>query len=135
MQIVIFKLENEYFAVKTEGVQSINNIMNITKVPNAPKYIKGLINLRGSIKTLIDINLLLNIEQNKTQENIIILDINEEEVGIIVDKVLEVVSIENENLKGIESESYISGIINYEEKLITILDIDELIEFNLNDIV
>ena len=58
MQIVVFKLGDEHFAVETDRVQGINDIMSITRVPKAPKYIKGLINLRGSIKSLVDLNLL-----------------------------------------------------------------------------
>ena len=57
MQIVVFKLGDEHFAVETDRVQSINDIMSITKVPKAPSYIKGLINLRGSIKSLVDLKL------------------------------------------------------------------------------
>ena len=61
MQIVVFKLGDEHFAVETERVQGINDMMGITRVPKAPRYIKGLINLRGSIKSLVDINLLLDV--------------------------------------------------------------------------
>ena len=130
MQIVVFKLGEEYFAVKTEKVQSINDIMSITKVPNSPEYIKGLINLRGSIKSLVDINLLLNIQHNEIQENIIILDANGEEIGISVDRVEEVVSIDDKALKEFkreDNEEYIQGIINYEDKLLTVIDIEKLL--------
>ncbi len=57
MQVVIFKLNNEQFAVQTDKIQSINDAMEITKVPKAPAHIKGLINLRGNIISLLDINL------------------------------------------------------------------------------
>ena len=70
MQIVVFKLGDEHFAVETDRVQSINDIMSITRVPKAPKYIKGLINLRGSIKSLVDLNLLLNVNHENEQNNI-----------------------------------------------------------------
>ena len=78
MQLVIFKLGEEHFAVDTDKILSINDMMPITKVPNAPNYIKGLINLRGSIKSLVDINLLLNINSNQEQNNIIILKVDDE---------------------------------------------------------
>ena len=66
MQVVIFKLNNEQFAVQTDKVQTITDGMKITRVPKAPDYIKGLINLRGNVISLLDINLLLNIP--KTEE-------------------------------------------------------------------
>ena len=67
MQIVVFKLGQEHFGVETEKVQGINDMMQITIVPKAPKYIKGLINLRGMIKSLVDINLLFRKEVPKGQ--------------------------------------------------------------------
>lgn len=130
MQIVVFKLGDEYFAVNTEKVQSINDIMSITKVPKAPSHIKGLINLRGSIKSLVDINLLLNISHSKNQENIIILDVDGEEIGILVDRVEEVLSLDDKELRTLDSENsedYIQGIIKYEDKLLTVIDIKKLL--------
>ena len=78
MQYVVFKLGEEHFAVETAKILSINDMMKITPVPKAPAHIKGLINLRGSIKSLVDIHLLLNIEPHENQNNIIILKVNEE---------------------------------------------------------
>ncbi|SFC60351.1 chemotaxis protein CheW [Clostridium uliginosum] len=130
MQIVVFKLGNEHFAVETERVQSINDIMGITRVPKAPSYIKGLINLRGSIKSLVDINLLLNVNSSTEQNNIIILTVKDEEIGISVDEVDEVLDIDEKNIQKLDDNNaldYIKGIINYEDKLLTIINIDKLL--------
>jgi len=133
MQIVVFKLGEEHFAVETEKVQSINDTMGITIVPKAPRYIKGLINLRGSIKSLVDINLLLNVTPGKEQNNIIILTVKDEEIGITVDEVEEVLDIDEKSIQKLDKESdkeqpYIKGILNYDEKLLTIIDIDKLLK-------
>lgn len=130
MQFVIFKLGEEHFAVETDKVLSINDMMAITKVPKAPNYIKGLINLRGSIKSLVDINLLLNIESNKEQNNIIILKVDDEELGITVDEVEEVLDIEEQRLQKLEThntEAYIKGIIDLENRLLTVINIEKLL--------
>ena len=130
MQFVIFKLGEEHFAVETDKILSINDMMPITKVPKAPNYIKGLINLRGSIKSLVDVNLLLNIESNKEQNNIIILKVDDEELGITVDEVEEVLEIEEQKLQKLEThntEAYIKGIIDLEGRLLTVIDIERLI--------
>ncbi|WP_066892451.1 chemotaxis protein CheW [Clostridium nigeriense] len=130
MQFVIFKLGEEHFAVETDKILSINDMMAITKVPKAPNYIKGLINLRGSIKSLVDVNLLLNIESNKEQNNIIILKVDDEELGITVDEVEEVLEIEEQKLQKLEThntEAYIKGIIDLEGRLLTVIDIERLI--------
>ena len=133
MQIVVFKLGEEHFAVETERVQSINDTMGITIVPKAPRYIKGLINLRGSIKSLVDINLLLSVTPGKEQNNIIILTVKDEEIGISVDEVEEVLDIDEKSIQKLDEEAtkeqpYIKGILNYDEKLLTIIDIDKLLK-------
>ncbi|WP_300379612.1 chemotaxis protein CheW [Clostridium sp.] len=130
MQFVMFKLGEEHFAVGTDKILSINDMMNITLVPKAPSYIKGLINLRGSIKSLIDINLLFNIKSEKKQNNIIILKLDEEEIGITVDEVEEVIDIDEQKLQKLDThniESYINGVIEVNGKLLTIIDIEKLI--------
>lgn len=132
MQIVVFKLGEEHFAVETDRVQSINDTMGITKVPKAPSYIKGLINLRGSIKSLVDINLLLDVTPGKEQNNIIILTVQDEEIGISVDEVEEVLDIDEKNIQKVDKESnkvkpYVKGVLNYDEKLLTVIDIDKLL--------
>lgn len=130
MQIVVFKLGEEHFAVETDRVQSISDIMGITLVPKAPSYIKGLINLRGSIKSLVDINLLLNVHSTEEQQNIIILTVEDEEIGISVDEVEEVLDIDENSIQIMDNEQgspYIKGILNYDNKLLTIIDIDKLL--------
>ena len=130
MQIVAFKLGDEHFAVETEKVQNITDIMGITIVPKAPAYIKGLINLMGNIKSLVDINLLLNVNSDNEQQNIIILTVEDEEIGITVDEVEEVLDIEESSIQKMDNEqsnSYIKGILNYDNKLLTIIDIDKLL--------
>ena len=132
MQIVVFKLGDEHFAVETDRVQSINDIMSITKVPKAPSYIKGLINLRGSIKSLVDLNLLLDVNHGNEQNSIIILTVEDEEIGISVDEVEEVMDIDEKNIQKLDKDNdkaqpYIKGILNYEDKLLTIIDIDKLL--------
>ncbi|MGL5085746.1 MAG: chemotaxis protein CheW [Clostridium sp.] len=130
MQFVVFKLGEEHFAVETEKIQSINDMMTITAVPKSPDYIKGLINLRGSIKSLVDINLLLNIVSCNNQKNIIILKLDEEEIGISVDEVEEVIEIDEIDIQKISShngENYIKGIINVNEKLYTVIEIEKLL--------
>ena len=132
MQIVVFKLGDEHFAVETDRVQSINDIMSITKVPKAPSYIRGLINLRGSIKSLVDLNLLLDVNHGNEQNSIIILTVEDEEIGISVDEVEEVLDIDEKNIQKLNKDNdkiqpYIKGILNYEDKLLTIIDIDKLL--------
>lgn len=130
MQVVIFKLGDEQFAVETSKVQGINDMMEITKVPKAQSHIKGLINLRGNVISLLDINLLLSIpkKQDEGQSNIIILKMEDEQVGITVDQVDEVLEIEENTVEKIEDyrKAYIKGVINFKDRVVTLIDIDKL---------
>ncbi len=131
MQVVVFKVNEEQFAVEASIVQSINDMMEITKVPKSAKYIKGLINLRGTIISLLDINLLLDIEKGQgSQENIIILNLQEESVGVTVDQVDEVLEIEEDLIEKVETDrnkTYIKGVINFKDRIVTLIDIGKLI--------
>lgn len=130
MQVLIFKLGEELFALRTEKVQSINETMNITRVPMAPEYIKGLVNLRGNVLSLLDINLLLDLPHNEAlQENIIILDIENETLGISVDRVIEVIDMAEHLLAqspDLDNRPYIEGILKFEGSIVTLIDMDIL---------
>ncbi len=132
MQVVVFNIGDEQFAVETSKVQSINDLMKITKVPKAPDYIKGLINLRGNILSILDINLLLNMNlSNENNDNIIILKLEEELVGITVDAVDEVMEFTEEQLEKVYNDMdrpYIKGVINLKDRIITLIDIDKLLQ-------
>lgn len=131
MQIVVFKLGDEQFAVETSKVQSIADMMKVTTVPKAPSYIKGLINLRGSIISLLDINLLLNLSSNSNEQtNIIILNVQDELLGISVDQVEEVLEFDEKTLQkldGDKAQSYTKGIVKLKDRLVTLIDIDKLL--------
>lgn len=133
MQVVIFKLSNEQFAVETSKVQSINDYMEITKVPRAPSHIKGIINLRGNVISILDINLLMDVPKQEnskqSEESIIILEMEEELVGIVVDQVDEVLDLDEGMIEKITDENkkaYIEGVINFKDRVVTLINIDKL---------
>ena len=132
MQVVVFKLNDEQFAVETAKVQSINDMMVITKVPKCKEYIKGLVNLRGNVISLLDINLILDVDKSDTeQNNIIIVEMQEELVGIAVDQVDEVLDVVEEQIEKIDEldkKAYIKGVINFKDRIVTLIDIDKLLQ-------
>jgi len=132
MQVVVFKLNDEQFAVETAKVQSINDMMVITKVPKSKEHIKGLINLRGNVISLLDVNLILDVNKSDAvQNNIIILEMQEELVGIAVDQVDEVLDVEEdliEKIDEVNKKTYIKGVINFKDRIVTLIDIDKLLQ-------
>lgn len=135
MQLVVFKVREEFFGVEASKVLSINDMMTVTRVPNAPKYIKGLINLRGIIISLFDISILLNLPSNVVENfdsddsSIIILDVDSEEIGIIVNKVDEVLDIDSNLVKkSIDNKlPFVRGVLELNYKLITLIDINKFV--------
>lgn len=130
MQIIVFRLNDEQFAVETSRVQGINDMMEVTKVPGAPQYIKGLINLRGNVISLLDLELLLDIEKKSNEKNnIIILNIKDELVGVAVDAVNEVMDVTDsalEKIKDDKNKNYVKSVVNLGDRIVTLIDIDEL---------
>lgn len=129
---MVFTIGEEKFAVETSKVQGINGLIKITKVPKAKPYIKGLVNLRGSLLTVLDINLLLGMNvSDENNNNTIVLQMSGEELGITVDSVEEVMNIEEETITKIHEDKekpFIKGIINLGERIITMIDIDKLLQ-------
>lgn len=123
MQVVIFTLGKEKYALETRLIHGIEKVMSITSVPKAPYYIRGLVNLRGNIISIVDLKAYLNMDYVKEEENIIIVEINDERIGLLVDNVYEVVDISSEILEKIsDSTGRIKGVINFKDYIVTLLE-------------
>ncbi len=130
-----FELNQEEYALSILKVKEIIGVKKITPVPNLPKYIKGVINLRGKIINIVDLREKFKIESKEYDKFtvIIIIETDKRTFGILVDSVKDVININMENIqnnfeqtKDIE-EKYIHGITNYEDRIICILNIDSLV--------
>lgn len=123
MQVIIFTLGKEKFALETRLVHGIEKMMSITKVPTAPYYIKGLVNLRGNIVPIVDLKIYLGMENIRTEENIIIVEIEEERIGLMVDSVHEVVDITNDMIEKVtDGLNLTRGVINFKDHIVTLLE-------------
>lgn len=129
MQVMVFNLGNEKFALETKFIHGIEKMMDFTHVPLAPNHIKGLINLRGNIITILDLKIYLNMEFVEKEENIIVVEINDEKIGFIVDSVHEVVEITDDMLENIrDNNEHIKGVIKFDEYIATLLDGEKLLK-------
>lgn len=128
MQIVIFTLGREKFALETQLIDGIEKVLNITRVPNTPGYIKGLANLRGNIITIIDLKKYLKMDNIMNEENVIILQSDDERIGLMVDSVHEVIEITDDMMeKSGDNADYIKGIVNFKEYIVTLLEGEKLL--------
>lgn len=135
LQLVSFKLGNEEFGVDILKVQEINRMLDITEVPNSPDFVKGVVNLRGRIIPVIDLRSRLNMptldHTNKTR--IVVIELEGNTVGFIVDEVNEVLRIPKNitepppaMVSGIDSD-YITAVGKLEDRLLILLDMTKVL--------
>ncbi len=132
---VIFKLKNEFYGINIKYVQTIEKMIEITRVPKANSYVKGVINLRGEIVPVIDLRKRFNIESSNYDKDsrIIVNKIEDVLVGFIVDSATEVKEIYKEDIdysivdEGF-NDGFIKGIGKIEEKIIILIDINKVLD-------
>lgn len=135
IQLVTFTIGLEEFAVDILRVQEIIRTMDITNVPRAPDFVEGVINLRGKVIPIVDLRRRFGLDSRPHDKHtrIIVIEIDVMIVGFVVDSVSEVLRIPSSTIEppppvvsGIESE-YINGIGQLEERLLVLLDLDQLL--------
>lgn len=129
MQIVVFTLGDKYYAIHTDKVDEICDRMDSIMVPNSPNWVKGIINLRGSVVTLIELSKLLHLDDGICYNNIIIIHNKEEKIGLMVKNVIEVRDLHTSDIQNIGHKDFngILGIVTVDEKIINIIDIEGLL--------
>jgi purine-binding chemotaxis protein CheW len=129
-----FKLAAEEFGLEILKVQEINKMMNITRIPNAPAFIEGVINLRGKIIPIVDLRKRLGFREQPYDKStrIIVVELEGLVLGFIVDSVSEVLRIPANTIEpppsmvaGIESE-YIEGVGKLDERLLILLELKKI---------
>ncbi|MBD5558724.1 MAG: chemotaxis protein CheW [Desulfovibrio sp.] len=135
LQLVTFSIGDEEFGVNILKVQEIIRTMEITKVPRAPEFVEGVINLRGKVIPIIDLRRRFGLAPKAHDKNtrIIVIEINNIIVGFVVDAVSEVLRIPASTVEppppvvaGVESD-YISGVGQLQDRLLIMLDLDKLL--------
>lgn len=135
LQLVTFSIGDEEFGVDILKVQEIIRTMEITKVPRAPEFVEGVINLRGKVIPIIDLRRRFGLDSKSHDKHtrIIVIEINNMIVGFVVDSVSEVLRIPAGTVEppppvvaGLESE-YISGVGKLQDRLLILLDLDKLL--------
>ena len=133
-QYVIFKLSDEFYAIKIDTVETIERDMEITRVPKTQGYVRGVINLRGEIVPVIDLRsrLGLSMKQADSETRIIVSKLNDMMVGYIVDATYEVKellpsTIEYTSVETTSASSYVRGIAKDNNRMIILLDVDKVL--------
>jgi len=135
IQLVSFNLEKEEYGINVLMVREIIRMLNITRVPNTPHYVEGVINLRGKVIPIISLRRkfdLVEAEYDK-RTRIMVMEVVGEMMGFIVDEVSEVIRISEKEIQppppvvssGIEQEC-MAGVINQTDRLLVLLDLERM---------
>ncbi len=137
-QLVTFQLGEELYGIDIMDVQEIVRIQAVRQIPNAPSYVEGIFNLRGDIIPIINLHKRFHLKKADLSEDdhllsgFVIIEINDMQLGIIIDKVSRVVTIQSAQIQpppqmisGIGAE-YIQGVVHEEDHYLIILDIRRL---------
>lgn len=132
-QYIVVKLDNEQYGIDISFVDNIVRMQRITRVPKAQYYFSGVINLRGEIIPVMNLRMRFGLEskENTSATRIIIIKPeNNAKIGILVDEVREVVTLEEEDIEKVEYDDQgfnLLGVGKYKETLISLLNIQEII--------
>lgn len=145
LKLVVFSLGESLFGVDVKNVREITNMHRVTEVPGAPELVEGIINLRGYIIPIFNLRKKLGIGDTeiqseeeedgvkKSKQKIVILEVDNETVGIFVDSVNEVMRVDENSVEqpsgmvsGLNTD-YVEGVVKSEKGLITILDIKKAV--------
>lgn len=133
-QLVLFKVNDEVFAISINNVNIIEKVSDIYKVPDTPDYIEGLINLRGKVHTVFNLRKKFNYQPIEFDDNTRIIILNHTSmVGLLVDEVFEIYGAEDSDIKPAPelisglSGKYFSGVVERDGKIVLILDLEKLL--------
>jgi purine-binding chemotaxis protein CheW len=135
LQLVSFQLDKEVYGIEITKVREIILITEITRIPQTPHYVKGLINLRSTVIPVIDLRSLFGLQDGALtdESRIMVLQACGKTIGIVVDAVSEVLRIKRDDIApppptvaGLGRE-YLTGLVRLEKQLLILLDIDKIL--------
>lgn len=138
-QCVVLNLAKEEYGIDIQKVQIIEKVSAITRVPKAPNFIKGVINQRGEIIPVMSLRIKFNLPDIEYTDinRIIIVKIEDDSIGIIVDSVKEVLTFSSSNIENVQNitsgpeSEFVLGVGKVNERIITLLDLRKLIDFSI----
>ncbi len=136
LQLAVFQLAGEEFGVDIMQVQEIIRMPGITRIPQSPAYVEGIINLRGKIIVVIDLDTRFNMSSKELDDNsrIIVVEIGETVVGMVVDSVSEVIRLPAANVEPAPEmittkihADYLKGVGKIDDRLLILLDLENVL--------
>jgi purine-binding chemotaxis protein CheW len=135
IQLVSFELEREEYGTDVLAVREIIRMPAITKMPNTPDYVDGVINLRGTVVPIISLRRRFGLAERERDRNsrILVMEVGDNLTGFVVDAVAEVIRISSAEIQpppnivqGSAAQDCITGVINHTERLLIMLDLNRM---------
>jgi purine-binding chemotaxis protein CheW len=136
-QLVVFRLGTEEFGVDISQVREIIRVGDITRIPGSPRYVDGVINLRGQVSTVVNLRNRLGLDGKAMDGNarIMVLEIDKNVIGVIVDSVTEVKNLTESQIEVLPdalsttvSSKYIQGVGKLDGRLLILVDLKQVIK-------
>jgi purine-binding chemotaxis protein CheW len=135
LEFLTFSLGEEAYAIPVKDVREVLRVRTLTQVPNAPAHILGVTSLRGAVLPVIELSTRLGLipEKRNEKSRIVVVGTDEEDVGLVVDRVLGVLRVLPEAIKPtpeniVQGAAYLSGIARKDDKLYILLDLAKVVE-------
>lgn len=141
-QFLVFSIESQEYGIQAMKVQEISRVVPTTKIPNAPPYIEGIMNLRGKLGSVINFRRKFGFAEKAPDEDtrIIIVERANFPTGIIIDSVQEVIRIPEETVQAMPEssrntvvEDYVTGVGMLENRLIILLDMNRVLDSDVKE--
>ncbi|WP_425400551.1 chemotaxis protein CheW [Aeoliella sp.] len=136
MQLATFYVGDMLLGLEIDQVQEINRCLDVTMVPHAPDWVRGVINLRGDVVTVIDLRSVLGLERGtvtKDSRNLIV-NVSGELVGLCVDRIADIITVSRDdvippppNIAAVD-ERFFSGVFTGENDIVAVLNLQEALE-------
>lgn len=135
LKVIVFQLKDEEYGVPVQQVGSIERMQHITRVPRTAEFVVGVINLRGVVTPIIDLRTRFELEKTEYNDStrIIIVHIEDMEVGLIVDAANDVIDLTHDSVEpppevvgSVEAE-YINGVAKLDKRLLILLDLEKVL--------
>ncbi len=132
LKVVVFQLADKEYVIPVSQVQGIEKLIHITRVPKTPSFVKGVINLRGVVTPIIDLKSRFGLGESNLNDSsrIIIISLEDMNVGVIVDSANDVLDISKDSIEpqpevvgGLEQD-FIAGVTKIDKRLLILLHLD-----------
>ncbi|KON92089.1 chemotaxis protein CheW [Rossellomorea marisflavi] len=135
-KLIVFQLHDKEYALEVENVRSIEKLEHITRVPKTPGYVKGVINLRGVVTPIVDLRVRFGLSsiQDTEHTRVIMVILDDKEVGLIVDAANDVLDVRTEDIEdspdvaGVQEADYVAGVVKLDKRLLILLHLDKVLQ-------